>query len=61
MAPVLTHLKDNVLLLKHNPVAAAVDGLSSEVGRIEADSKELIADMRASIAAADRFLETLPE
>ncbi len=61
MDPVLTHLKDNVLFLKHNLNAAAIGGLSSEMDRIGADIEELIADMRASIAEADRFLETLPE
>ena len=61
MDPVLTHLKDNVLFLKHNLNAAAIGGLSSEMDRIWADIEELIADMRASIAEADRFLETLPE
>jgi uncharacterized protein YukE len=61
MDPVLTHLKDNVLFLKHNLNAAAIGGLSSELDRIGADIEELIADMRSSIAEADRFLETLPE
>jgi hypothetical protein len=61
MDPVLTHLKDNVLFLKHNLNAAAIGGLSSEMDQIGADIEELIADMRASIAEADRFLETMPE
>ncbi len=60
MDPVLTHLKDNVLFLKHNLNAAAIGGLSTEMEGIEADIEQLIADMRASIAEADRFLETLP-
>ena len=60
MDPVLTHLKDNVLFLKHNLNAAAIAGLGTELDRIGADIEELIADMRASIAEADRFLETLP-
>lgn len=61
MEPVLTHLKDNVLFLKHNLNAAAIGGLNSEMDQIGADIEELIADMRASIAEADQFLETLPE
>ena len=61
MKPVLTQLHDNVLYLKHNLNAAAVGGLSSEVQTIEADIEDLIADMTASIAEADRFLQTLPE
>ena len=59
MEPVLTHLKDNVLFLKHNLNAAAIGGLSSEMDQIESDIEELVADMRASIAEADRFLSTL--
>lgn len=61
MEPVLTQLKDNVLFLKHNLNAAAIGGLTAEVADIEADIDSLIADMRASIAEADRFLQTLPE
>ena len=61
MDPVLTQLQDNVLFLKHNLNAAAIGGLSAEVAGIESDIETLIADMRASIAEADRFLQTLPE
>lgn len=61
MEPVLTQLNDNVLYLKHNLNAAAIGGLSTEAASIEADIETLIADMEASIAEADRFLQTLPE
>jgi len=61
MEPVLTQLHDNVLYLKHNLNAAAIGGLSTEAASIEADIETLIADMEASIAEADRFLQTLPE
>ena len=61
MEPVLTQLNDNVLYLKHNLNAAAVGGLEGEAAKIEADIGTLIADMEASIAEADRFLQTLPE
>jgi len=61
MEPVLTQLQDNVLFLKHKLNAAAIGGLSAEVAGIESDIETLIADMRASIAEADRFLQTLPE
>jgi len=47
MEPVLTHLNDNVLFLKHNLNAAAIGGLA--------------ADMRDSIDEADDFLKMLPE
>ena len=61
MEPVLTQLNDNVLFLKHNLNAAAIGGLEGEAVKIEADIETLIADMEASIAEADRFLQTLPE
>lgn len=61
MEPVLTQLNDNVLYLKHNLNAAAVGGLSAEAAKIETDIEGLIADMEASIAEADRFLQSLPE
>ncbi|MEE4273949.1 MAG: DUF2959 family protein [Thermoanaerobaculales bacterium] len=54
-------LKDNVLYLKHNLNAAAIGGLSAEVDSIEADIEVLLADMRKSIAEADRFLANLSE
>ena len=61
MEPVLTQLEDNVLFLKHNLNAAAIGGLRAEVSNVEADIETLLADMRASIAEADRFLSTLPK
>ncbi len=61
MDPVLTHLNDNVLFLKHNLNAAAIGGLAADMEGIETDIEQLIADMRASINEADSFLKTLPE
>lgn len=61
MEPVFIQLEDNVLFLKHNLNAAAIGGLRAEVANIEADIETLLADMRASIAEADRFLSTLPK
>lgn len=61
MEPVLTQLNDYVLYLKHNLNAVAIGGLSVEVADIEGDIETLIADMRSSIAEADRFLATMPE
>lgn len=61
MEPVLIHLRDNVLYLKHNLNATAIGGLNAEVDSIEADIEVLLADMRASIEEADRFLSTIPE
>ncbi len=61
MEPVLTHLNDSVLFLKHNLNAAAIGGLAADMEGIESDIEQLIADMRASINEADDFLNTLPE
>jgi len=61
MDPVLTHLNDNVLFLKHNLNAAAIGGLAADMKGVETDIEQLIADMRASISEADTFLKTLPE
>ena len=52
MEPVLTHLKDSVLFLKHNLNAAAIGGLGTEMTNIEADIDALISDMRASRRSA---------
>ena len=60
MDPVLTHLRDTALYLKHNLNAAEIGGLSAEVATIESDIEALLADMRSSIAEAERFLSTLP-
>ena len=61
MDPVLTHLKDSVLFLKHNLNAAAIGGLGAEMEAIESDIEKLIGEMRASIEEADSFLQTMPE
>ncbi|MEX0916104.1 MAG: DUF2959 domain-containing protein [Wenzhouxiangellaceae bacterium] len=57
--PVLQAFEDQVLFLKHNLNAMAVDAIRGELGEIEADTERLLAAMRDSIAEADRFIETL--
>jgi hypothetical protein len=59
MGPVLTHLNDYVLYLKHNLNARAIGTLRQEVIRIETSVKELIQDMENSIGEAERFLKNL--
>lgn len=61
MKPVLVQLNDYVLFLKHNLNAAAISSLRTEIDVIESDIGTLIADMRESIAEADRFLSGLPQ
>ena len=59
MEPVLRHLRDYVLFLKHNLNARAVGALKKEVGGIESEVAALIRDMDKSIREADDFLKTL--
>ena len=58
MDPVLKHLKDYVLYLKHNLNAQALGALEREVGEIEYEVEGLIQDMGRSIKEADEFLKT---
>jgi hypothetical protein len=56
MDPVLTAFRDRVLYLKHNLNATAVVSLSEDLGEIESDVGDLIAEMNTAIAEADQFL-----
>jgi len=58
MEPVLGHLKDYVLYLKHNLNARAIGALKREVTEIEVEVKNLVADINSSIKEADSFLKT---
>lgn len=58
MEPVLTHLNDYVLYLKHNLNAQAVGALKEEAGDIEGEVDRLIRDMSNSIKEAEEFLKT---
>ena len=60
MDPVLTHLHDQVLVLKHNLNAAAIASLKEESTNIQTDIGKLLDDMNAAIAQADKFINTLP-
>ncbi len=57
--PVLSVFQDHVLFLKHNLNARALASLQSEVGRIEGKVDQLISEMEAAIAEADRFIRTM--
>ena len=59
MDPVLQAFKDQVLTLKHRLNAQAIEGLSGEVVKLEADVAELIEQMQASIAEADAFISSM--
>lgn len=57
--PVLATFRDQVLFLKHNLNARAVNSLQGELNSIEADVAQLIAAMNRSIEEAQSFLDTL--
>jgi hypothetical protein len=59
MEPVLAKLHDQVLYLKHNLNAQAIASLRGEAASIQLEIASLIADMNASIAKADEFIQTM--
>ena len=59
MEPVLSAFRDQVLFLKHNLNAQAIQSLSDVVLEINDDVAALVADIEASIAEADAFVEAL--
>lgn len=61
MDPILTAFKDQVLYLKHNLNAKAIDALEGELATIQSNVGSLIKEMEKSIAEADAFIKTLDE
>lgn len=61
MEPVLKKFNDQVLYLKHNLNAQAIASLKGETISIESDIQKLITEMNKSIAAADQFIQQMPE
>jgi hypothetical protein len=59
MQPVLAKFHDQVLFLKHNLNAAALNSLNASTSAIESDVTALIKEMEASIAETDKFIATL--
>ena len=59
MQPVLATMRDNVLFLKHNLNARAIDTLKGELGSINRDVSKLVKNMQRSIAEAEAFITTL--
>jgi hypothetical protein len=59
MDPVLGHLKDQVLFLKHNLDAQAIGSLKGEQTRIQGQVDSLLTDMNKSIADADALIKTM--
>ncbi|OZG74739.1 DNA repair protein [Hahella sp. CCB-MM4] len=59
MEPVLNALRDQVLYLKHNLNARAIDGLKGELKSVETNVARLIKDMEKSIAESEAFIAEL--
>ncbi len=59
MSPVLSAFQDQVLFLKHNLNARAINSLKGELKRIETDVAQLIRDMEKSIAESNSFIKGL--
>jgi ElaB/YqjD/DUF883 family membrane-anchored ribosome-binding protein len=59
MQPILSHLKDHVLYLKHNLNAESLSSLRKEHDRIAGDIDGLVKDMNRAIARADEFVSTI--
>ena len=57
MGPVLGHLRDYVLYLKHNLNARAIGALRQEVTDIETEVESLMGEMARSIREAEIFLK----
>lgn len=59
MKPVLDVMKDQVLFLKHNLNAKAIDSLRSELVSIDEDIDKLTESMRKSIEEANQFIKQM--
>ena len=59
--PVLTAMNDQVLYLKHNLNARAIQSLKQEVVKIDKDVDVLLAAIRASVAEADAFIKEMKD
>ena len=57
--PVLTIFRDQVLYLKHNLNAQAIQSLKGELGDIELNVGRLITEMNKSIDEANRFISSM--
>ena len=57
--PVLNIFRDQVLNLKHNLNARAIQSLEGELGEIETNVNRLISEMNRSIDEANRFISSM--
>jgi hypothetical protein len=61
MDPVLAAFNDQVLFMKHNLNARAISALQGNVNQLQSEIGVLVAEMEASIAEANRFIEGMKE
>lgn len=61
MDPVLSKLQDNVLYLKHNLNAKAVDAIRGEYRSLSSDVDVLIREMETAIQESNAFIESMQE
>jgi len=59
MAPVLSVLQDQVLYLKHNLNARAIDRLQGELRTVEEDVARLVREMEQAIAQSEEFIRQM--
>jgi hypothetical protein len=59
MAPVLNIFHDQVLYLKHNLNARAINSLKGQVTKLDEQVSSLVLDMEKSIAESDEFVRSL--
>lgn len=59
MAPVLTSLNDNVLFLKHNLNASAINAIGLEFKSLQKEIKLLVSEVNKSIAESNKFIDEL--
>ncbi|WP_394713859.1 DUF2959 domain-containing protein [uncultured Desulfuromonas sp.] len=59
--PVLVPLRDQVLYLKHNLNARAVNALSQELVQVRSDVASLLHELEVAVDEADRFIRTLEQ
>lgn len=61
MEPVLTSLNDNVLYLKHNLNANAINAIEVEFKQLKQEISILIKDVNSAIAESDKFIKELSQ
>lgn len=61
MAPVLAAFQDQVLFLKHNLNAQAINALKGELKSIQGDVTRLVKEMENSIKESESFIKSLSE